>query len=49
MDAVLGWVVREASAEAQPPPARPERRLRVRALDVALVALAAVPALALAA
>ena len=48
VDAVLGWVVREAGAEAQPPPARQERRLRVRAVDVALVALAAVPALTLA-
>ena len=49
MDAVLGWVVREAGAEAQPPPARPERRLRVRALDVALLVLSAAPALVLAA
>ena len=48
LDAVLGWVVREASAEA-----RRRRRAgaeaRVRALDMALVALAAVPALTLAA
>jgi hypothetical protein len=49
VDAVLGWVVREASAETQPPPARPERRLRMRALDVALLVLAVAPALTLAA
>ncbi len=47
-DAVLGWVVREAGAESQPPPARSERRLRIRALDVALLVLAAAPALVLA-
>ena len=49
VDAVLGWVVREAGAETQPPPARPERRLRIRALDVALLVLSAAPALVLAA
>ena len=49
VDAVLGWVVREAGAGTQPPPARPERRLRIRALDVALLVLAAAPALVLAA
>ena len=41
--------MREAGAETQPPPARPERRLRIRALDVALLVLAAAPALVLAA
>jgi hypothetical protein len=49
VDAVLGWVVREAGAKSQPPPARPQRRLRFRALDVLLLVLAAAPALTLAA
>ena len=35
----------EASAKSQPPPARPQRRLRIRALDVLLLVLAAAPAL----
>ena len=48
VDAVLGWVVREASAKSQPPPARSQRRLRIRALDVLLLVLAAAPALVIA-
>jgi hypothetical protein len=48
VDAMLGWVVREAAAFRAPPgPAAPPR-LRVRALDLVLVGLALVPAAALA-
>jgi hypothetical protein len=47
LDAVLAWVTREAAAYEPPPPAGP-MRLRARALDWALLASAAAPALALA-
>jgi hypothetical protein len=46
VDAVLGWVVSE-SASVRPTQAAPRRALRVRAPDLALVALAAAPALTL--
>jgi hypothetical protein len=46
LDAVLAWVIREAAAYEPPAPA-PSMRLRARALDWALLASAAVPALAL--
>ena len=46
LDAVLGWVVREAAA-FRPPPAPPTVTLTARALDWVLVPLAAAPALAL--
>ena len=46
VDAVLGWVVSE-SASVRPAQAAPRRALRVRAPDLALVALAAAPALTL--
>jgi hypothetical protein len=46
LDAVLAWVIREAGAYEPPPPAGP-MRLRARALDWALIASAAAPALAL--
>ena len=46
LDAVLAWVIREAAAYEPPPPA-PPMRLRARALDWALLASAAAPALAL--
>ena len=47
LDAVLAWVIREAAAHESPPPAAP-LRLRVRAVDWALLASAAAPALVLA-
>jgi hypothetical protein len=46
LDAVLTWVVREASDYTPPPPGAP-LRLRVRPLDWALLASVAVLALAL--
>jgi hypothetical protein len=46
LDAVLGWVVREAAA-FRPPPAPPAVALAARPLDWMLVLLAAAPALAL--
>jgi hypothetical protein len=46
LDAVLGWVVREAAA-FRPPPAPPTVTLTARPLDWVLVLLAAAPALAL--
>ncbi len=46
LDAVLAWVTREAAAYEPPPPTAP-LRLRARALDWALLASAAAPALAL--
>jgi hypothetical protein len=48
LDAVLGWVVREAATFRAEPPGPPPR-LAIHAADIALVALAAAPALALAA
>jgi hypothetical protein len=48
LDAVLGWVVREAAA-FRPPPIPPAVTLAARPVDWALVVLAAAPALALAA
>ena len=47
VDAVLAWVIREASVYEPPPPA-PPLRLHARVLDYALIASAAVPGLALA-
>jgi hypothetical protein len=47
LDAVLGWVVREAAA-FRPPPVPPAVTLAARPVDWALVGLAAAPALALA-
>jgi hypothetical protein len=47
LDAVLGWVVREAAA-FRPPPIPPAVTLAARPVDWALVVLAAAPALALA-
>jgi hypothetical protein len=44
LDAVLGWVVREAAAYSPAPPSGP-LRLRARALDWALLASAAALAL----
>lgn len=46
LDAVLGWVVREAAA-FRPPPAPPTVTLTARPLDWVLVLLAAAPALTL--
>jgi hypothetical protein len=48
LDAVLGWVAREAGAFRAEPPGKPPR-LALHAADVAMVVLAAAPALALAA
>jgi hypothetical protein len=47
LDAVLAWVIREAATYEPPAPAAP-MRLRARAIDYALLASAAAPALALA-
>ena len=47
LDAVLGWVVREASA-FRPPPARPAHALRTRWVDALLIVAAVAPALTLA-
>ncbi len=47
LDAVLAWVIREATTYEAPALAAP-LRLRARALDYALIASAATPALALA-
>jgi hypothetical protein len=46
LDAVLAWVIREAATHEPPAPAAP-MRLRARAIDWALLASAAMPALAL--
>jgi hypothetical protein len=47
LDAVLEWVIREATTYEPPPPAA-HMQLRARALDYALIASTAAPALALA-
>jgi hypothetical protein len=47
LDAVLGWVVREAGAFRPAPSRRPAAALAVGPLDWALILLAALPALAL--